>query len=217
MRTLPSSHRPAPHPRGSTTSARRSAAAVAVLVGCVAAASALTWVGVRPLRSGRWIYHQIIRVRGGDFIQVPGAVAQSGFADCGPAALATLLVMLGLDPPSTDSIARLAGTDALGTTFSGLQAAAAELGLHSEIRRLPPPAQRRLRTPLIAWVDQGHFVTLIPDAPGVVVVLDPQVGPYRIRRDRLRRYWSGEALIPMPGPVAGLPPHPSISTQGGIS
>jgi ABC-type bacteriocin/lantibiotic exporter with double-glycine peptidase domain len=54
-----------------------------------------------------------------------------------------------------------------------------------------------LDTPLIAWVDGGHFVTVVPDSSGSALVLDPQAGPYRIGRARLRRYWSGEALVPV--------------------
>lgn len=157
---------------------------------------------------GRWASRAIIRARGGTFVSSPGAVLQSGPTDCGPAALATLIRTLGGDPPPTDSIARLAGTGAAGTSFAGLSRAANSLGLRSELGRLDTAAMETLSTPVIAWVDGGHFVTVVPDTSGLALVLDPQAGPYRIGRSRLARYWRGEALVPSPDMPAADSPNP---------
>jgi ABC-type bacteriocin/lantibiotic exporter with double-glycine peptidase domain len=167
-----------------------------VLLGLVATLVATAAAPTDPMVVGRAMYRVTLRARGGTFVSSPGVVLQSGATDCGPAALATLLRTLGGNPPPTDSLARLAGTGAWGTTFAGLARTARLLGVANELRRLTPAAMDALHTPVIAWVDGGHFVTVVPDSSRSVLVLDPAVGPYRIGRARLRRYWSGEALVP---------------------
>jgi ABC-type bacteriocin/lantibiotic exporter with double-glycine peptidase domain len=160
------------------------------------------------------VYRTVIRARGGVFISFPGVVLQSGFADCGPAALATLINTLGGNPPGPDSIGSLAGTSAGGTTFGGLVRAARALGVASDLRRMSPADMDHLSSPVIAWVDRGHFATVVPDSGRYVVILDPEVGPYRIPVARLRRFWSGEALVPRPvrTPAGAAPP---VSHEGG--
>ena len=140
----------------------------------------------------------VIRCRGGTFVSSPDVVFQSGPSDCGPAALATLIRALGGDPPSTASIARLAGTGARGTSFAGLSLAALHLGVRNEVGRLGAADMETLGTPVIAWVAGGHFVTVVPDSRTSALVLDPQAGPYRIGRPHLARFWKGEALVPSP-------------------
>jgi ABC-type bacteriocin/lantibiotic exporter with double-glycine peptidase domain len=171
--------------------------ACGVLLGVVATLAVMAAAPADPMAVGRSGYRATIRARGGTFVSSPGAVLQSGVTDCGPAALATLIHSLGGTPPPTDSLARLAGTGARGTTFAGLARTAHLLGVANELRRLDPAAMDALSTPVIAWVDGGHFVTVVPDSSGFALVLDPQVGPYRIGRAHLRRYWSGEALVPV--------------------
>jgi len=200
MRTLPSGTRF----RADLASDRRRRAAA----GVVSAGLAVVLLAAAAPHDlavvSRWALRAIIRARGGTFVSSPGAVLQSGPSDCGPAALATLIRTLGGDPPPTDSIARLAGTGARGTSFAGLSRAAMRLGVRNHVSRLDAAAMDSLSTPVIAWVDGGHFVTVVPDSSGFALVLDPQAGPYRIGRLRLGRYWRGEALIPSPdGPAAG--------------
>lgn len=182
-----------------------------MLLAGVAAVTAAAAVPTDPLDAGRRAKRATIRARGGTFVSFPGAVLQSGPTDCGPAALATLLRTLGGEPPTVDSIAVLAGTGARGTTFAGLGRAARLLGLESDLVRVAPAAKDSLDTPLIAWVEEGHFVTVVPDSSGSVLVLDPQTGPYRIGVEALRGFWSGEALVPRParrqaGPAADSHP-----------
>jgi len=182
--------------------------AVVLVGGCLGATSG------DPGLPGRWVYRTVIRARGGAFISFPGVVLQSGLTDCGPAALATLIKTLGGNPPPQDSIGLLAGTGARGTTFGGLAHAARSLGVASELRRLDPAAIAHLSSPVIAWVDRGHFVTVVPDSGRNVIILDPEVGPYRIPVGHLPRFWSGEALVPRPvrTPADESPP---VSSEGG--
>jgi len=199
MRTL----LPGTRPAADSSSARHRRKAVGVLLAALAAVGLTAAAPRDPMATGRWASRAIIRARGGTFVSSPGAVLQSGPSDCGPAALATLIRTLGGDPPPSDSLARLAGTGARGTSFAGLSRAAARLGVRNEVGRLDAAAMENLSTPVIAWVDGGHFVTVVPDSSGFALVLDPQAGPYRIGRSRLARYWRGEALIPSPdGPAA---------------
>lgn len=192
MRTLP------PVQRGpDRVRAGRRLSAFGVLLGVVVTLAASTAVPTDPTAAVRSAYRTTLRARGGTFVSHPGVVFQSGRSDCGPAALATLLRTLGGDLPPTDSIARLAGTGARGTTFAGLARTARLLGVPNELRRLDPAAMVALDTPVIAWVDGGHFVTVVPDSTSSVLVLDPQVGAYRIGRAPLGTYWSGEALVPI--------------------
>lgn len=179
---------------------------MSVLLVAAAAVLLSASVAADPMGTSRWAYRVIIRARGGTFVSSPNVVLQSGPTDCGPAALATLIRTLGGNPPSTDSIAILAGTGARGTSFAGLSRAAGGLGVGNALRRLDPAAMAHLSTPIIAWVDGGHFVTVVPESTGSALVLDPQAGPYRIGRLRLGRYWGGEALVPSPdSPVVASP------------
>jgi hypothetical protein len=195
MRNLPLSD-PAHGGRPAATRLPVRALALGTLLAAIAAAGVLGEVSADPGAPSRWAYRAVIRARGGAFVSFPGAVLQSGVSDCGPAALATLLVTLGGDPPPADSIGLLAGTGARGTTFGGLARAARHLGVPNDLRKLVPAAMESLSSPVVAWVDRGHFVTVVPDTGRVVLVLDPEVGPYRIPVGRLRRYWQGEALVP---------------------
>jgi Peptidase C39 family len=213
MRTLPSME-PVPERRPVVARPSRKALALCVLVTVFAAAGILGAASGNPGAASRWAYRAIVRARGGAFVPSPGAVLQSGFADCGPAALATLILTLGGDPPPTDSIGRLAGTGAHGTTFGGLARAARRLGRPVELRRLTPADIERLSSPVVAWVDRGHFVTVVPDSARAILVLDPEVGPYRIGRGHLLRFWSGEALVPLPAP-SRVPAKPDASEGGG--
>lgn len=210
MRTLPPNE---PIRGGRTCAAHPSSRALAlsILLATVLAGGGLGAASGNPAQATRWVSRAVIRARGGVFISYPGAVLQSGFTDCGPAALATLLKTLGGDPPPADSIGSLAGTGARGTTFAGLARAARLLGVPTALRRLDPAAMQNLSSPVIAWVDRGHFVTVVPEAGRTVLVLDPEVGPYRIPVGRLRKFWSGEALVPesVPSPGETAPSHAS--------
>lgn len=118
MRTPPLHRRPGQRPGRHTRGLRRRAGGLLVLG--LGATLAVAFVPADPVEGTRWASRAIIRARGGTFVTFPGVVLQSGFSDCGPAALATLLRTLGGTPPPLDSIAALAGTGARGTTFAGL-------------------------------------------------------------------------------------------------
>lgn len=212
MRTLPCTGRSRSKPARVAGRAHAAALLLGVTVGGFGLASS----PADPLTASRWMYRATLRARGGSFVPDPGALLQSDLNDCGPAALATLLTSMGGDPPDLKRIGRLAGTGARGTTFAGLSRAARILGVPNRLRRMDPAALVDQSSPLIAWVDRGHYVTLVPDSSDTVLVRDPLAGSYRITVARLRHFWSGEALVPEPRP--GWAPAPTtISGSGGTS
>jgi hypothetical protein len=210
MRTLPRTGRSRPGPGR----VARRAHAAALLLGVTVGGVGLVSAPADPLKASRWMYRATLRARGGSFVPDPGALLQSYPTDCGPAALATLLTAMGGDPPDLNRIRRLAGTGARGTTFAGLSRAARVLGMPNRLRRLDPASLVDQSSPVIAWVDRGHYVTLVPDFSDTVLVRDPLAGSYRISVARLRRFWSGEALVPEPRPTWGPAPT-TISGSGG--
>ena len=123
-------------------------------------------------------------------------VLQSTLSDCGPAALANMIRVLGLGEPATDSLGVLAGTGPAGTRASGLVRAAEVFGLSLTLNRLLHGEIAEMPKPFIAWVRKSHFVTVTEWTPGgQVTVLDPQVGRYTIGEEAFRRLWSGEAVV----------------------
>jgi len=133
---------------------------------------------------------------GGDMQGTDGVVLQSGFHDCGPAALANLALALGVASLPLDSLAMMAGTTPTGTRATGLVRAAAALGIRLRASRVDPATLRAIRTPFIAWVRRSHFVTVARrTAADRLVVLDPQVGRYLLAESDFIRIWSGETLL----------------------
>jgi len=212
MRTLPYTGRFGPRLPG----VARRAHAAALLLGVTFVGFALASAPADPLTASRWMYRATLRARGGSFVPDPGALLQSGPTDCGPAALATLLTTMGGDPPDLKRVGQLAGTGARGTTFAGLSRAARLLGVPNRLLRMDPASLADQSSPVIAWVDRGHYVTLVPDSSDTVLVRDPLAGSYRIAVARLRRFWSGEALVPEPSSARGPAPT-TISGSGGSS
>ena len=123
-------------------------------------------------------------------------VLQSTLSDCGPAALANMIQVLGLGTPATDSLGVLAGTGPTGTRASGLIRAAEVFGLSLTLNRLLRGGIAETPKPFIAWVRKSHFVTVTEWMPdGRVTVLDPLVGRYTIGDTAFNRIWSGEAVV----------------------
>lgn len=133
---------------------------------------------------------------GAEILGRQGLTLQAGLHDCGPAALANLVVSLGREAPSLDSLGRLAGTRPSGTRLSGLVRAADAMGLPLAEWSGPSTPGGALPVPSIAWVRRSHFVTLVSrDGEGLLEILDPLVGRYRMSPADFHRIWSGEVLL----------------------
>ncbi|MCS6862729.1 MAG: cysteine peptidase family C39 domain-containing protein [Abditibacteriales bacterium] len=80
-------------------------------------------------------------------------------SDCGPAALLALCQRLGVKA-TKEELARLAGTDATGTTMAGLAQAAQAKGLTTEGLWVDAVALQRTRLPALAWASGYHWVAV---------------------------------------------------------
>lgn len=177
-------------------SARRRTVAASTLFGLVLTVAATALLAVDPARLGRWAARIQVAVDGGSYQGREGVVLQRTLSDCGPAALANMIQVLGLGTPATDSLGVLAGTGPAGTRASGLVRAAEVFGLSLTLNRLRHGGIAEIPKPFIAWVHRSHFVTVTEWTPdGGVTVLDPQVGRYTIGEADFNQIWSGEAVV----------------------
>ena len=178
---------------------RRAAIVVLALLG---ASTLLAAAAGDPARAVRAVLRLGLLMEGAAYQGRDDVVLQRTPFDCGPAALANLLAARGRPVPPVDSLARLAGTTARGTSLGALALVAGRLGLRVEVLHLEPasaPAPAHL--PMVAWVRRSHFVVVLAGpSDSVLTVVDPQVGRYRIPVAVFRRRWSGEAMVPVRPP-----------------
>jgi tetratricopeptide (TPR) repeat protein len=122
-------------------------------------------------------------------------------ADCGPAALLALCQRLGVTT-TKEELARLAGTDATGTTMAGLAQAAKAKGLRVEGLWVDATAFQRLRLPALAWVNDNHWVAVLEVQGDKVTLFDPASEPRRLRSGQaqtisladFQQQWNGYLL-----------------------
>jgi hypothetical protein len=117
---------------------------------------------------------------------------------CGPAALAAVARHFGREVQE-EEVARLAGTDARGTTMLGLREAAEKLGLAVQDRRARIEDLEALPKPAILFYSQGHFAVLTGVSEGRFYLADPSLGQRCWGPAELRRFWHGELLLVGPG------------------
>lgn len=132
-------------------------------------------------------------------------VRQTDETDCGPAALATLVLHHGRSV-SRQQLREMTGTDRAGTNLLGLFQAAERLGYAPQAVKAPYEGLCAAPLPVIAHVTGegggGHFVVVYRAGPRGVVVADPAHGVGRWSRDEFVRRWSGHLLLAAPDPVA---------------
>ena len=182
-------------------SIRLRAAAASILI----VLPALAFTGMRVARDPivvlRVAQRALLKGDGVGDIDADGVFLQRTLYDCGPAALANLLLLVDGRSPGMDTLAVLAGTTMHGTTLSGLQRAATAFELEVLPVRAKPGARTWPTTPFIAWIDRNHFVVVAARTErGNVLVIDPRVGRYVIDERSFARRWSGEALVVAPSP-----------------
>lgn len=188
-------------PRPSSASTRslwsfRHRRVACVLGGFVVVLIAAAAVAADPMSALRVTARASWIISGAQYLGADSMVLQSSLYDCGPAALASLIMALGAVPPPLDSIRKLAGTSIRGTTIGGLTRASVSLGLRLRPSVLRSGRVQRSALPLIAWIDRGHFVAIkAGDTAGAVIVLDPQAGRYLLSTAELATRWTGEAIV----------------------
>lgn len=169
----------------------------ATVMGLVAAAGLTSPVLPSRHRAEVWLERRMLAWHGARWLESSGVIRQRTEVDCGPAALANLLLLSRRRVPPIDSIATLARTTSSGTTSGNLAAAADALGIPVDLTRIDPKRVSGVPTPFIAWI-HGHFVVLAARLNSDVVVIDPMFGRYLYPIDRLARDWTGIALMPKP-------------------
>jgi ABC-type bacteriocin/lantibiotic exporter with double-glycine peptidase domain len=182
-------------------SIRLRAAAASILIVLPVVAIAGVRVARDPIVVLRVAQTALLKADGVGRIDADGVFLQRTLYDCGPAALANLLLLVQGRSPAMDTLAVLAGTTMRGTTLSGLQKAATafdldvvSVGARSGERDWPS-------VPFIAWIDRNHFVVVAARTDrGDVLIIDPRVGRYVMDERSFQRRWSGEALLVAPSP-----------------
>src|SRR5690606_28233194 len=132
-------------------------------------------------------------------------IRQHDSSDCGAACLAGIATHYG-KPLSVAHIRVLAGTDSMGTTLADLQHTALKLGFQAETVRGDYTGLAQAPLPAIVHLDHAdtgaHFVVVTRAGRRTVTVLDPADGRrHRWPLARFEEYWSGAALLVLPGPA----------------
>lgn len=131
-------------------------------------------------------------------------VRQYDRADCGPAALLSVLRYHGGDA-SFPGVRDLVGTGMTGSSLLQLARAAAELGFEAEGAEGTYEQLQAVAHPCLAHVESRngghHYVVVFRATPRFVIVGDPARGRQRLPRPRFEEMWrSRVVLLLQPGP-----------------
>jgi hypothetical protein len=202
----------------------------AMLCGIILLPVAAAAVSSRPMLILRTVRRVELLADGISSIGQQGVQLQKRFYDCGPAALAHILSLVGRDSVSIDSISRLAGSTWTGTHILRLALAARALGVEARVMFISASTIAWVTSPLVVLVDNRHFVavTRLDSSRTRFNVVDPLVGRYQVDRQWLHRHLSGVAIVfgeatgeaSWPDPVKGASTFgvivpTSLSTSGG--
>lgn len=137
-----------------------------------------------------------------------GMVLQRSAYTCGPAALATLLKMLGSEENYYEAITRIVSIGQHGTTLLDLKRSAEALGYQAEGYRKTID-ELVLSGPVLAHVVIGgyHHFTVVEGVVGETVFMaDPQLGRVNVSLEQFKTIWSG-AVLKVSGakPVEAVP------------
>ena len=132
-------------------------------------------------------------------------IRQHDRSDCGAACLAGIATHYG-KPLSVAHVRMLAGTNAVGTTLTDLHRAACKLGFQAEAVGGDYIGLSQAPLPAIVHVDHAdtgaHFMVVTRTGKRTVTLLDPADGRrHRWPLERFNAYWSGAALLLLPGPA----------------
>ncbi len=125
---------------------------------------------------------------------------------CGPALLYIACACMGTRQYALDEIASMAGWDLMqGTSFLGLETACKRMGLHANAFRLNVDRLKSLMTfnhaMAILQEDAHYYLILKTVNSSFLVVTTPQIEPYWVQADALRKTWNGKALLLSDRPI----------------
>lgn len=140
-----------------------------------------------------------------------GMVLQSTTYTCGPAALATLLKMLGSDNNYYEKITQLVQVDQNGSSLLELKHSVEALG-YSAAGYRKNIEELAFSGPVLAHVvinDYHHFTVVEGMADGYVFLADPTLGRVSISLEQFKKVWNGIALkVSKKSPVEIMPIDP---------
>lgn len=171
----------------------RSRIAGLVVVGFGAAAVALVSPALRSAPAEHGVRHIVARWNGATFVEVGDGVFQRRGNDCGPAALAHALRLLGVPAPYPDTSSTIE-LGRRGCRFGDLHRECGRYGVAAEFRRTDVLGLERTRPPAVLFLSRGHFVVFEGSEGGVIRVHDPSIGRIEYRADSFHRRWRGELM-----------------------
>ncbi|MCW3099099.1 MAG: bacteriocin transporter ATPase [Chthonomonadaceae bacterium] len=120
-------------------------------------------------------------------------------ADCGPRALLIVCQKLGVKT-DLETLRKMAGTTAEGTTMAGLEQAAQKLGLKAEGVQVSREALPDISGMAIAWANRNHYIALLKPSSrgedGEVVIADPnQTSEQKISMEHFLQVSGGYLLL----------------------
>ncbi len=120
-------------------------------------------------------------------------VRQVDVTDCGPAALAMVLMHFGRLEPLY-RLRDLAGTTQSGTTLLGLKRAAEKLGLDATGFEAKLSDLQQLELPVLLHWENNHYVIIEKFTATRAQILDPASGRVSLGLEEFSKKWTGKAL-----------------------
>lgn len=133
-------------------------------------------------------------LNGAAFVEMGGGVHQRWGNDCGPAALAHAIRLLGIPAPYPDPGATVVLTRR-GCRFGDLGKECHRYGVVARIVRVPFDRLDEVEPPAILYLKRGHFVVFEGWRAGHAVIHDPAIGRVEYERASLARRWRGEMMV----------------------
>jgi len=118
-------------------------------------------------------------------------------AECGLAALGSLMSVYGADVP-LDRLRNLAASTLYGTSLRTLREIAIRVGFEAKARRVEVIADLAAHVPCLVHLNFIHFAVVERVTASEILVSDPLVGPARMPIDRFSRAFTGIVLTLKP-------------------
>ena len=152
-------------------------------------------LGYELLQHPRLVRSLIARWKNAEYLGEEGVIRQEGPSDCGVACLQMVFKRKGISATAS-AIRSSSGTTGRGTSILGLKRAAERFGLKAAAWRLRDEDLPQAPLPLIAFVDQSHFVIISEiTIDHHLIVLDPAAGKLRSSLKSFKNRWHGEVII----------------------
>ena len=114
---------------------------------------------------------------------------------CGPQSLLVICQKNGIHT-TLEEICTLSDYDPNdGTSLHGLYNAAKEKGLPADPVKININQLCSLKSPIIAFVDNNHFLVVHECQGGTITIQNPPEKPYSILQETFKKRWNGEAII----------------------